>query len=239
MKKKLLIGVTLLALGFNASAPLYSFYWDNLNAAIPDGTAGGYQNSQTLSGIADWSISDVNVTLNISGGFNGDLYAYLVHDSGLAVLLNRVGRGSGSSFGYSDAGFGPDASANRFTLDDDLGNDAHLYRTYTYSLYGGHLTGTWQPDGRDIDPLSSRAIFEAAGRDKLLSSFDGGNPNGGWTIYFADMASGNQSTLVGWGLEINAVPEPVNVALGVFGGLLGLTQLVRFLRRRKAKPALK
>ena len=32
------------------------------------------------------------MTLNLSGGWNGDLYAYLVHNSGFAVLLNRVGR---------------------------------------------------------------------------------------------------------------------------------------------------
>jgi hypothetical protein len=37
---------------------------------------------------------------------------------------------------------------------------------------------------------------------------------------------------------IEAVPEPANAALAVFGVLLSVTQLVRFLRRRKALTAL-
>jgi hypothetical protein len=43
------------------------------------------------------TITDVNVGLQLSGGWNGDLYAYLVHSSGFAVLLNRVGRGTGNA----------------------------------------------------------------------------------------------------------------------------------------------
>jgi subtilisin-like proprotein convertase family protein len=235
MNKHLFIGLAVLTLGSSTPAALYSPYWDGINVAIPDASASGYRNSQTVSGIPQTVIQDVNVTLNISGGFNGDLYVYLSHGSGMAVLLNQVGRGSSSGVGYGNAGFGPDGSANLFTLDDDLGNDVHRYQTYTYSLVSGHLTGTWQPDGRDIDPLAPRGDFETAGRGSMLSSFDGGNPNGTWTLFFADLSTGNQSTLVGWGLGITAVPEPVSVALALFGGALGVTQLVRFLRRRKAR----
>ena len=55
-----------------------------------------------------------------------------------------------------------------------------------------------------------------------LNSFNSSNPNGTWTIFFADMASGGgsqHSTLGSWSLEITAVSEPVNVALGVFAGV--------------------
>lgn len=44
----------------------------------------------------------ITVTINLTGGWNGDLYAHLVHESGFSVLLNRTGRsladpdGSGS-----------------------------------------------------------------------------------------------------------------------------------------------
>jgi subtilisin-like proprotein convertase family protein len=232
MKENLFIGLAVLALSSSAPAALHSYYWDSINAAIPDGTPAGYRNSQTLSGIAATSIQDVNVTLTISGGFNGDLYVYLAHGSGLTVLLNRVGRGGSSGFGYGDAGFGPESSGNRFTLDDDLGSDVHRYGAGSYALYSGRLTGTWQPDGRNIDPLSSRATFDTASRGSMLSSLDGTDPNGSWTLFFADMGNGSQSTLLGWGLSIEAVPEPINVALGTFGVLLGVTQLLRSLRRR-------
>jgi len=233
MKTNLFLSLAALTVVSTASAALYTPYWDGINAVIPDGSTSGYQNEQTLSGIADTRILDVNVTLNISGGYNGDLYGYLVHDSGFAVLLNRVGRGSGNSFGYGDAGFGPDASANRFTLDDGAAGDVHLYGAGAYTLYDGHLTGTWQPDGRDIDPLlSSPSAFDTAARDSLLVSFDDLNPNGTWSLFFADLVAGNQSTLIGWGLEIEAVPEPVEVALGLFAGVFGLTQFIRWLRRR-------
>src|SRR5437667_6189855 len=87
----------------------YSFPVNNINATIPDADFNGYQNSQTLSGIPG-SISHASVTLNISGGFNGDLYGYLAHGNMTAVLLNRVGRSSSSAAGYPDAGFGLDAS---------------------------------------------------------------------------------------------------------------------------------
>ncbi len=44
------------------------------------------------------------MNLNISGGYNGDLYAYLSYGGALVPLLNRVGVGSGDAFGYATAG---------------------------------------------------------------------------------------------------------------------------------------
>ena len=41
---------------------------------IPDGSLTGWSNHGPWSGIGN--ISDVSVTLNLSGGWNGDLYAY-------------------------------------------------------------------------------------------------------------------------------------------------------------------
>jgi hypothetical protein len=37
-----------------------------------------------------------------------------------------------------------------------------------------------------------------------------------------------------WSLGITAVPEPVNVALGVFGGLFAIAGLIKIRRRKKA-----
>src|SRR6476660_320916 len=73
----------------------------NVSSIIPDGDLNGIQSSTTLSGLPN-TITDVNVTLTLSGGFNGDFYAYLFHNSTSSILLNRVGRTSASSVGYPD-----------------------------------------------------------------------------------------------------------------------------------------
>jgi hypothetical protein len=53
------------------------------------------------------------------------------------------------------------------------------------------------------------------------SGFNGLNPNDTWGLVLWDTGNnGIQNSLVGWSLDIEAVPEPVNVALGIFGGLL-------------------
>src|ERR1051326_4514026 len=71
--------------------------------AIPDGSTPGLASFKAVS-TPITSITNLKVTLKISGTYNGDLYCYLTHGSGFTVLLNRVGRRSGSSFGYSDSG---------------------------------------------------------------------------------------------------------------------------------------
>ena len=58
------------------------------------------------------------------------------------------------------------------------------------------------------------------------------NPNGTWTIFFADLSSGETSTLNSWSLDITAVPEPVNVALGISAGVFSLVALARNRRVR-------
>jgi hypothetical protein len=74
-----------------------------VNEAIPDNDLAGVSDTQTITpGIL--SITELIVTLSISGGFNGDYYAYLTHDTGFAVLLNRAGRTATEDFGYPDSG---------------------------------------------------------------------------------------------------------------------------------------
>jgi len=179
---------------------------------IPAGNSTGWSDSRTLSGIVDHSITDIQVKLNISGGFNGDLYGYLSHDGVLVPLLNRVGvtaTGGGSSFGYGDAGF-------NVTLSSSGTYDIHFYGAHSPSFSGGQLTGVWQPDGRNIDPLSPPASFDSAGRISF-SAFTGQDPNDTWTLFFADMVSGGDGPqLMSWELDITAIPEPVNVALAIF-----------------------
>ena len=60
----------------------------------------------------------------------------------------------------------------------------------------------------------------------------GADPNGEWALFFADRSPGGTSTVLGWGLEVKAVPQPVNLALGIFGVLLASFGLRRRFRVR-------
>ena len=227
MKSCIIAGLLAIAASASTSGADFSYF---VGATIPDGDLDGYQNSQTLSGLSG-AITDVNVTLNLSGGFNGDYYAYVTHNGVTAILLNRVGRSTSSAVGYPDAGYGPGLSGESFTLDDQAAQDVHFYRSLSYTLNASlQLTGQWQPDGRAIDPLSSGATFVTAGRSGMLSVFDGVDPNGGWSLFVADVSSGGEGTLAGWGLQITTVPEPSTSALGSCG-----SAIVLFCRRAMKK----
>src|ERR1035441_7780593 len=69
---------------------VYTASASSLGQVIPDNNPSGvaYGLSFAATGL---QISDIKVTLDISGGWNGDLYAYLSHGSSYSVLLNRVG----------------------------------------------------------------------------------------------------------------------------------------------------
>ncbi len=190
---------------------------DLVNTVIPDNDLNGLQSSTTLSGFGT-SLTDVSVSLNIAGGFNGDFYAWLWHNNSMTVLLNRAGRGTSSSVGYPDPGL-------NVTFSDSAANgDVHWYRTVS-NPGGSVLTGTWQPDGRAIDPLSSQSAFQSALRTTSLGGFNGMDPNGLWVLYVADVSPGFQGTLVSWSLNVTAVPEPAGLGLLAVGVLLwGLTK---------------
>lgn len=199
------------------------------NGVVPDGNATGWSDTRSLSGLAA-SISSVAVTLNVSSGNNGDLYAYLSHNGVLVPLLNRVGVTAGNPVGYSQSGF-------LVTLSDAGSFDIHSYNGHSPALNGnGQLTGTWQADGRTILPNSAPASFDSASRVNFAGSYGNMNPNGAWTLFVADMSGGDatQCQVVSWGLDITAVPEPVTMALGIFAGVFLVVVVVqsRLVRNR-------
>ena len=60
------------------------------------------------------------------------------------------------------------------------------------------------------------------------TGFNGLNPNNTWGLVLWDNGhSGIENGLVGWSLDITAVPEPVNVALGIFAGVFLVVFVVR------------
>jgi len=201
------------------SATTFSF---SVNQWVPDANVNGLSVSTNLN-ITGGAISQVSLSLDVAGGYNGDLYAFLTGpNGGFAVLLNRVGvTNAGSSFGYGNQGF-------NIVLSDSAANDVHYYQDAAYVLNGnGQLTSTWAPDGRDIDPKSAPSLFASAPRSALLSSFIGTDPNGEWTLFVADLSTGSQSQLLSWGLDVITVPEPSVGVLGIaaLGCLAGLRNL--------------
>ena len=195
----------------------------SVNQVIPDASPLGLTVATNLT-VTGGSIGSVTVGLDISGGFNGDLYAYLAGpNGGYAVLLNRVGvSNNASAFGYSDSGF-------NVTFSDSAGTNIQYYQNFSYTLSGGQLTGVWQPEGVNIDPQSGPSLFLTTSPSTPLSSFDGSNPNGTWTLFLADLSSGGQSTVVSWGVDITTVPEPATVA--VLG--MGMAGTLVWIRRRR------
>jgi hypothetical protein len=73
--------------------------------------------------------------------------------------------------------------------------------------------------------------------DVSFTEFNGSNPNDIWSLVLWDAttpATGLDNGLVSGELDITAVPEPVNVALGVFGGMLAAAGLARWAGRKWA-----
>lgn len=198
-----------------AAAVIWTDTW-NVATGIPDDDAVGYTDTRTPSFSPGMVISKVTVTLNFSGGWNGDLYAYLTNGSGLAVLLNRPGRSA-------EQEDGSDTSGMSVIFDDDALFDLHD----RIGLLGGSVTGTWQPDARYVDPFT---VVTDDARTAFLASLTGQSASAPLTLFVADLSAGEVSTLDSWSMTVTAVtavPEPSgHLALaGLFGGGL-------LLRRR-------
>ena len=216
----------LLGLGLSSPAALSS---GTLNASITDGNLSGYASTinVTSGDVGGSYLTALTLTLNISGGYNGDLYAYVSHNGVLVPLINRVGVSSADALGYDNAGF-------TITLSASGANNVHLYQDYSPTYSGGQLTGTWQPDGRAISPLSASGSFDAA-PSVGFSAYNGMDPVGNWTLYVADVVGGSygSSTLNSWSMDITAVPEPMNVAAGLFAAVFAGFHLFRFTRSKR------
>jgi subtilisin-like proprotein convertase family protein len=186
---------------------------------IPDGNPFGITDTIAIASSIT-SISSVSVSLDISSEYNGDLYVYLRHGSAISVLLNRTGRTGSDASGYDDKGF-------NVVFSDAAAGDIHIYQSLTLPPYSP-LTGIWQPDARTADPDK---VTEASGRSAFLSSFNGKAASGDWTLFLADLSTGDTSVLNKWSLDIQGtttpVPEPSTwlaglgalVMLGLFKGL--------------------
>jgi len=175
---------------------------------IPDGSTVGAVSTIDVSGLSG-TISSLSLTLDISGGNNGDLYAYLSYDGTVVTLLNRPGTSPSNPLGFTDSGY-------NVTVQDGSATSLNG------ATGGSPVTGTY---------------YAADGSSALGNAYDGLSGNGVWTLFIADLSGGDGSDpqLDGFTLSINGtpVPEPVTTALIVFG-ILGVTaQLTVWSLRKK------
>ncbi len=192
MKNHILAGMMLVAACAQASVYDETYTVDTV---IPNGNPVGVMFSENVSSAdlpAGSVISGLTVGINISGGYNGGLVAYLVAPNGTYVsLLNQPGTTS-NPFGYGGSGL-------NVTLAD--GNPS--------------IQTTSETDG---------VLFSGTyGADGSLSSVNGLQADGDWTLFFANLSSGGANgELTSFSLNFTAVPEPVEMGLEIFAGLVGL-----------------
>jgi uncharacterized protein (TIGR03382 family) len=185
----------------------------NTTATIPDGDISGLvQSINPATSISNLDV--ITVTVETTGGWNGDLYAYLWHGGEISVLVNRTGRTSGNSAGSG-------SSSMILTLADSATADLHA----APGGFGASISGTFQPDGRNIHPLSA---LDTTPRTAGLSTFTGDPAAGEYRLFIADVAAGDTATLSSWSIALTGqqVPEPGTAALGALAGLA-------LLRRRR------
>lgn len=198
--------VTLLQGVACAATTTYNQSWI-INAEIPDAYFGGLADTRNLTtGIT--TIDEITLNVQTSGGWNGDLYAYLQHETGFAIILNRVGRTAANPAGGNSVGL------NLNFFDNALG-DVHT----TLPTGSGFVTGNYQPDGRNVDPST---VLDTTQRTTALSSFNGLAADGNWTLFIADAATGDTATLDSWALSITgtAIPEPSSTLFLALAGLV-------------------
>lgn len=194
-------------------------YTFTTNRVVPDGSAVGLSDVRNINS-AIGTITSLKVRLKIAGEYNGDLYGYVRHSSGFTVLLNRSGRTVSDSYGYGDSGFD-------VTFQNGAANgDIHVYQNVTTPAAGSPLTGTWQPDGRSVDPTNATDL---SARSTSLTNFNGLNAAGEWTLYLADIDLGATNMLNEWALEITGTAYPTIAWTApsdiVYGTALGGSQL--------------
>ena len=181
---------------------------------IPDNNASGVAFSFNVAAGSPLVVTNVTVDLQIAGGWNGDLYAYLTHGSGFSVLLNRVGSTSANPGGSGVSGL------NVEFFDS--------YLTDIHTALNNPLTGNFAPDGRNVNPFGA---LDTDPRNALLGGFNGLDPNGTWTLFFADVSPLAASTIQSWSVTLGTtVPEPNSAAILLLGAVT-----LRSLFRRAGK----
>lgn len=153
--------------------------------------------------------------------------------SGTVIPDNNT-LGTGSTLSYTFSGINPDGSGVAYITG----------MTLNFTLaggFGGDLMGYLRLGSQPNSPyynltslLQGNPIISGSGVNftvDMSSAFDGQDPNGTWTLFFADTSPGGQTTVNGWNLAVTAVPEPARLALALFAGLMALGPLAGYCRK--------
>jgi hypothetical protein len=215
--------VVMLASTLASQAVIYSTNWnggwDNGNV-VPDGSYSGWTDTRTVNSMPAGTLDAVAVTLTLNSGWTGDLFAYLVSDTGFCVLLDQVGGGAAGAgnmtIRLADDGFG---TYGGFTGGGSFAN--------IHSYAGGNTSlTTWNPDN-DAGGLLPQ------GGSGSLGSFTAAN--GTWTLFIADLSGGGVTTVTDWGLQMDivAVPEVETWIAAALAGAFGAFWVNRQIWGRK------
>ena len=214
MNMKKLLTLAALMMAVSSQAVIYTTNWNSgfANAGVvPDNNFSGWSDTRNVSTMPAGTFVGLSVDLQLTGGWNGDLYAYLVHSTGFSVLLDRVGVGvSGvSAFGYGDAGMNVNLAATGTSIHQYGGN----------STFSSTPTGSWMTDNTSGS----------------LASFLSTSPNGTWSLFIADLSGGGVTTVQSWGLQMDivAVPEVETWVAAALAGAFGAFWLNRQMFNRK------
>ena len=199
MRQLFLTGILLGSMGLAQGQTLVSQTFTN-GLSIPEDNPGGLVAVGTFTDASpQFLIAGLTVQLNISGGYNGNLTAYLETPDNVMVELM-------SQPGVAINGFGASGPGMNITFTDAASQNI---QNETSSLF---LTGNYH------------AITDLATLGSLLSP--GGRANGDWVLFLTDQTvGGGISTLNSWTLNINTVapiPEPGSLALVLLGSVAGL-----------------
>ena len=153
------------------------------------GSALPYPSALAAGGMRRGKILDVNVTLNgYSHTFPDDVDVMLVGPGGQNLII------------MSDVGETADTNNITLTLDDEAASflpDGN-----------GVVSGTFKPTDHDFNEFSFSDNFPSAPAPSgafVLSTFDGTNPNGLWSLYVHDDLGPDGGQFAGgWSLQIKA-----------------------------------
>jgi len=157
----------LLLAATNAPAGLYTetFSSGDSVGTIPDGNPVGVTFGGSVSDVASsWTVIGLTVSLNVSGGYNGDLYGYLVAPNGtLVTLMNQPGVTVNTPFGNLGSGMNltlADSGA-AMMANSDLSSGTYSAVGSLSRFNGSAANGTWMLFFADVASGGGTSVLDS------------------------------------------------------------------------------